>query len=390
MSPLSNAFLNQAALNQMEPYYPLKAYVCDQCYLVQLPEWESPEAIFSDYVYFSSYSDTWLQHVQRYAESMIQRFSLTSDHQVVEVASNDGYLLQYFQAQGIPVLGIEPARNVAAIAQERGIPTRVAFFSSAMAQALVQEGIQADLLAGNNVLAHVPNLNDFVQGLRVLLKPAGVLTMEFPHLLELMRHNQFDTIYQEHYSYLSFHTVCQVFARHDLHVFDVEQLPTHGGSLRVFAQPAAYQPHRPATERVAALTDLETSLGLNDLAAYTAFQQRVNQVKFDLLTFLIDAKSQGKTLAAYGAPAKGNTLLNYCGIGPELIDYTVDRSPHKQGLYLPGSHLPIYPPEKLLETRPDDVLILPWNLKEEIMAQMAAVRDWGGRFVVPIPRLEIL
>lgn len=389
MSPLSNAFLDASALVKMEPFYPLHAYVCAQCLLVQLEEFESPEHIFGDYAYFSSYSDSWLEHARNYVEQIMRRLDLGASNHVIEIASNDGYLLQYFKAQGVPVLGIEPAANVAAVATAKGIPTDIAFFGVATAQRLAAAGRQADLLLGNNVLAHVPGLNDFVAGLKILLKPAGVITLEFPHLLRLIEKNQFDTIYHEHFSYFSFLTVERIFAHHGLVLFDVEQLSTHGGSLRIYARHAedASKPVGTAIDRLRAE---ETKAKLHLLATYADFAAQVRKTKRALLEFLIKAKGEGKTIVAYGAPAKGNTLLNYCGIRTDFIDYTVDRSPHKQGRYLPGIHIPVYAPERIAETKPDYVLILPWNISDEIRTQMDHIRSWGGKFVVPIPRVEVL
>jgi len=356
---------------------------------VQLPEEERPEAIFSDYAYFSSYSESWLAHAKAYTQAMTARFGLGAASQVIEIASNDGYLLQYFAEKAIPVLGIEPAANVAAVAIAKGIASRVQFFGVRTARELAAEDLRADLLLGNNVLAHVPDINDFVAGMKIALKPGGVITMEFPHLLQLMQHNQFDTIYHEHFSYLSLTTVEKVFAAHGLALFDVEELPTHGGSLRIYAA------HREDTSkehcaRLPALKAREAAAGLADLSTYAAFAEQVRETKRALLEFLIAAKRSGKRVAGYGAPAKGNTLLNYCGIREDFLDYTVDRSPHKQGRFLPGTRVPIHAQEKLRETRPDYVLILPWNLKDEITAQMAHIREWGGKFVVPIPRVEVL
>lgn len=389
MSPFSNAYVAADALQRMEPFYPLHAYVCGICFLVQLPEFESPQHIFGDYAYFSSYSDSWLAHARTYTEEMVRRFGLAAHSQVIEIASNDGYLLQYFKERKIPVLGIEPAANVAEVAKDKGIPTRVQFFGVATARELAQEGLQADLLLGNNVLAHVPDLNDFVAGMKIALKPGGVITMEFPHLLRLMQENQFDTIYHEHFSYLSLTTVRQVFAAHGLVLFDVQELTTHGGSLRIFARHAEANTIE-VQPVIAQLLACEAAAGLTTLAAYTAFAEQVRETKRALLEFLITAKREGKRIVGYGAPAKGNTLLNYCGIREDFLDYTVDRSPHKQGRYLPGTHIPIHAPDKLSETRPDYVLILPWNLKEEIVSHMAHIREWGGRFVVPIPRAKVL
>jgi SAM-dependent methyltransferase len=389
MSPLANTYLTAAQLNEMEPFYPLHVYVCEHCFLVQLEEFASPEHIFSDYAYFASYSDTWLHHAQRYVEMAIERFRLGAHDRVVEIASNDGYLLQYFVAKGIPVQGIEPAANVAETAIAKGIPTRVAFFAEDMARRLVAEGIQADLIVGNNVLAHVPELNDFVRGLKILLKPRGAITLEFPHLLRLMAENQFDTIYHEHFSYFSFSTVEAIFARHGLTLFDVEELPTHGGSLRIYAGHAE-DADRTLAPRVTDLKAREEAAGLTRLDSYLAYPERVKETKRKLLTFLLTAKRAGQCIVGYGAAAKGNTLLNYCGVRSDFIDYTVDRSPHKQGRFLPGTHLPIYHPDKIKETRPDYLLILPWNLVDEISEQMGYIRAWGGQFVVPIPEVRVM
>jgi SAM-dependent methyltransferase len=389
LSPLSNSYLTAPQLQRMEPFYPLHAYVCAQCFLVQLPEFETPQHLFSDYAYFSSYSDSWLAHAKRYTDAMVERFGFGAHSRVIEIASNDGYLLQYFKEKGIPVLGVEPAANVAEEALRRGIPTRVQFFGVAAALELAREGLHADLLLGNNVLAHVPDINDFVAGMQIVLKAQGVITMEFPHLLRLMQHNEFDTIYHEHFSYLSFTAVDAIFAAHGLALFDVEELSTHGGSLRIYAR-HRQDDSRPIGARVAELKAREAAAGLASLATYAAFAEQARETKRALLQFLITAKRAGKSVVGYGAPAKGNTLLNYCGIRQDFIDYTVDRSPHKQGRFLPGSRIPIHAPGKLRETRPDYVLILPWNLKDEIVGQMAHIREWGGRFVVPIPRVEVL
>ena len=389
MTPMANAFVRPEAAAQAEPHYPLHAFVCDGCRLVQLGVFESPQAIFGDYLYFSSYSRSWLKHAETYAARMAARFTLGPGSQVVEVASNDGYLLQYFAALGLSVLGVDPAANVAEVARARGIPTEVAFFGAATARRLRAAGTAPALMTANNVLAHVPDLHDFVEGFRVLLAPGGVATFEFPHLLRLMQHNQFDTIYHEHFSYLSLLVVERVFAGHGLAVFDVEELPTHGGSLRVFARHVADDAIHPVQPAVAAHRRAEAAAGLDDLAAYRRFARGVVDSKCALLDFLIGARRRGETVAAYGAPAKGNTLLNYCGVGPELVAFTVDRSPHKQGLLLPGSRIPIRAPSAIEEAKPDYVLILPWNLREEIAGEMAHVRAWGGRFVVPIPSVEV-
>lgn len=388
-SPLSNSYLTSEQLHKMEPFYPLEVYVCDDCFLVQLQEFESPENIFSDYAYFSSYSDTWLKHAKDYVDKMIDLFRIDTKFYVVEIASNDGYLLQYFVEKGIPVLGIEPAVNVAEVARQKGIPTEIVFFGTETAKRLAKEGKYADLLLGNNVLAHVPNLNDFVRGLKILLKPEGVITMEFPHLMRLMEETQFDTIYHEHFSYFSFLSVEKVFAAHGLTIFDVEELPTHGGSLRIYAR---HQEDRTKniSNRVFELRQRENETGYTNIEHYFTFNEKVKAIKRDVLNFLIQAKEDGKTIVGYGAPAKGNTLLNYCGIKTDFIDYTVDRNPYKQGHYLPGSHIPIEAPDKIKETKPDYVFILPWNLKDEIMEQMAFIREWGGKFVIPIPKVMVL
>ena len=389
-SPISNDYLNQNQLQQAEKFYPLHAYVCHECLLVQLEEFESPDHIFGDgdYAYFSSYSDNWLSHCKTYTELMVERFKLDKTSLVVEIASNDGYLLQYFVEKGIPVLGIEPAPNVAAVAQQKGIPSLVKFFGAETAKDLVADYQKADLLLGNNVLAHVPDLNDFVAGMKITLAEHGIITVEFPHLLKLIQNNQFDTIYHEHFSYFSFLAVEKIFSHHDLRLFDVEELPTHGGSLRIYGCHME-DTHYITTERVARLKQTEIEAGLTDLQTYLNFEDRIKSTKRKLLHFLIEAKAQGKTIAGYGAPAKGNTLLNYCGIGTDFIDYTVDRNPHKQSLFLPGTHIPIFAPDYIFETKPDYVLILPWNLKDEIMTQMEGIREWGGKFVIPIPEVKV-
>ena len=388
MSPFANSYVGPEQLSAPELFYPLHVYVCDRCLLVQLEEFESPAAIFADYAYFSSYSESWLDHARRYVESMIDRFALGAGTPVVELASNDGYLLQYFRARGVPVLGIEPAANVAQVAIERGISTEVRFFGHATARELKARGVQPRLLLGNNVLAHVPNLNDFVAGMKELLAPAGIITMEFPHLMRLMAENQFDTIYHEHFSYFSFLCVEQVFARHGLTVFDVEELPTHGGSLRIYARHEENVSLR-VEDRVGQLRRRERAAGFDRLEHYLSFGDQVRRTKLALLEFMLTAKKEGRSVVGYGAAAKGNTLLNYCGIGRDFIDYVVDRSPHKQGHFLPGTHVPIHHPDRVAETRPQIMLILAWNLKDEIMRQMAHIRDWGGRFVVPIPEVAV-
>ncbi len=388
VSPLVQSFLTLEQLNQMEPFYPLRVFVCENCFLVQLREFVAPENIFGDYLYFASYSDTWLAHAKRYTDEMVRRFAIDGNSLVVEIASNDGYLLQYFVEKRVPVLGVEPAANVAAVAVQKGIPSLVKFFSSATARELVAAEKRADLLLGNNVLAHVPDINDFVDGMKILLKPQGLITMEFPHLMRLMEENQFDTIYHEHFSYFSFLTVEKIFAAHGLTLFDVEELPTHGGSLRIFARHTEDN-SKPVGARVTELRAREESRGYARLETYARFAEQVNETKRKLLEFLIQAKRDGKKIAAYGAAAKGNTLLNYCAIRTDFLDYTVDRSPHKQGRFLPGSHIPVYSPDQIRKTRPDYLLILPWNLKDEIIQQNAYIRDWGGQFVVPIPEVTI-
>ncbi|MEM9553975.1 MAG: class I SAM-dependent methyltransferase [Acidobacteriota bacterium] len=394
MSPLANSYRDPAARLEPEVYYPLCTYVCGECFLVQLPEVQTPEQIFRDYAYFSSYSESWLRHSERYVEAMIDRFGFGAEHQVVEVASNDGYLLQYFQRRGVPVLGIEPAENVAAAARELGIETLTEFFGTDLARRLVAEGRQADLLLGNNVFAHTPALNDFAAGLPILLAPHGVVTLEFPHLQRLIERNQFDTIYHEHYSYFSFTVARRVLAQHGLTVFDVEELPTHGGSLRIYARHADVDLDAAAglvvTDAVDALLEREHALGLSDVATYTAFGERVKATKRRLLDFLIRTRESSQTVVGYGAPAKGNTMLVYCGIGPDMLDFTVDRSPHKQGKLLPGSQIPILAPDAIRDARPDVVLILPWNLRDEIIDQMADIRSWGGRFAVAVPEMEVI
>jgi SAM-dependent methyltransferase len=388
MSPLCESYLTRDQINQMEPFYPLHVYVCGECFLVQLEAYVSAEHIFGDYAYFSSYSDSWVEHARAYTEKMVDRFHLGQRHQVVELASNDGYLLQHFVARDIPALGVEPAANVAEVAVRKGIPTLIKFFGENIARELAAEGRQADLLLGNNVLAQVPDLNDFVKGMKILLKPHGVVTVEFPHLMRLMEENQFDTIYHEHFSYFSFITTEKIFSAHGLTIFDVEELFTHGGSLRVYARHAD-DASKPVSERVREILSREANAGFNGLECYASFGEQVKETKRKLLAFLIKAKREGKSVAGYGAPGKGNTLLNYCGIRSDFLDYTVDRSPHKQGKFLPGTHIPICRPDKIKETRPDFVLILPWNLKTEIMEQVAYIRTWGGRFVVPIPEVRI-
>ena len=387
MSPLCESYLSAEQLNQMEPFYPLHVYVCSDCFLVQLEEYVTPEEIFLEYAYFSSYATSWLAHAKRYTDLMVERFGYGADSLVVEVASNDGYLLQYFVEKGIPCLGIEPALNVAEVA-EKGVPTLVEFFGVALATRLAAEGKQADLLLGNNVLAQVPDLNDFVGGLKILLKPGGVVTIEFPHLMRLMAENQFDTIYHEHFSYFSFIAAEKIFAAHGMRLFDVEELPTHGGSLRIYACHND-DDGKPRSDRAIELRERELGAGLDQMGTYAAFAEQVKETKRKLLAFLIEARRAGKQVVGYGAPGKGNTLLNYCGIRTDFLDYTVDRNPYKQGKFLPGTHIPIHHPDRISETKPDYVLILPWNFKDEIMEQMAYIREWGGQFVVPIPEVTV-
>lgn len=388
VSPLCESFRTPEELNRMEAFYPLHVYVCEECLLVQLQEYAGPEEIFTEYAYFSSFSDSWLNHCKSYCYAMAERFGLGAGSHVVEVASNDGYLLQYFVEQKIPVLGVEPAVNVAKTAVARGVPTRVDFFGTRLAHELVAEGKSADLIAGNNVLAQVPDLNDFVEGLKILLKPAGVLTLEFPHLQTLIELNEFDTIYHEHFSYFSFYTTDRIMRAHGLRIFDVEEIPTHGGSLRIYACRAEDTTHA-VSERVLALHEKENQGGLTDLRTYDRYAEQVKRTKWALLDLLIQAKKEGKRIAGYGAPGKGTTLLMYCGVGTDFLDFTVDRNPYKHGRFMPGSHIPIFPPEKLAEEKPDYILILPWNLKDEIIKQLQYTREWGAQFIVPIPEPAI-
>lgn len=389
-SPASNSFLTYEQLNEPEVFYPLKVYTCHKCFLVQLDEYKKSDAIFnSDYVYFSSYSSTWLSHAKAYTDEMVSRFGYNQQSQVMEIASNDGYLLQYFLEKKIPVLGVEPTANTAAVAIEKGVNTVIDFFGTRLAENFVDQNIKADLLLGNNVLAHVPDIVDFISGMKIVLKQNGVITMEFPHLMQLVENNQFDTIYHEHFSYLSFHTVRKIFEAQGLEMFDVQEIPTHGGSLRIFAK------HRDDTSKeisqnVHDLLRKENSKGMNSLAYYDNFQQKAGTVKMDLTSFLIDQKRSGKKVAAYGAAAKGNTLLNYCGIKNDLIDFVVDANPHKQNKWLPASHIPVVNEELLLKEKPDYVIILPWNLKEEIIRQLSYIREWSARFVIAIPELQII
>jgi len=388
MSPLSNSYLSHDQLQQAETYYPLHAYVCSQCYLVQLDEFQAPENIFSDYAYFSSYSTSWLKHAENYCNMASKRFSLGIKSSVVEIASNDGYLLQYFANKNIPVLGIEPAKNVAKIAMEKGIPTISKFFNMATANELVSTNGKADLIIANNVLAHVPDINSLVEGLSILLDEKGSITIEFPHLLELIKGNQFDTIYHEHFSYLSLTSAIRVFEKHELSIYDVEQLNSHGGSLRIYIKHKSNDKISPSIN-VENLLKLEFDFGLTSLDSYEKFGDQAAKVKRDLLSFLIKAKEEGKSVVGYGAPAKGNTLLNYCGIGPDLIDFTVDKNPHKQDKYLPGSLIPVFSPDQIKLKKPDFLLILPWNLKTEIIEETDYIGEWGGQHVIPIPSIEL-
>lgn len=389
MSPLCQTHITPEQLNSKENFYPLHARVCDKCFLVQVGEYVAPDEIFTDYHYFSSYSDSWLRHCEDYCKHMAADFGIVKSKKVIELASNDGYLLQYFVKQGVQVLGIEPADNVAQVARKNGVPTDSVFHGEATARATIARWGQADLVLGNNVLAHVPDLNDFVKGMGVLLAADGLLTMEFPHLVELMKHNQFDTIYHEHFSYFSFTTVEKVFAAHGMRLFDVQTLGTHGGSIRIYGCHAASTKH--ATHpRVAAMKKREQDLGITKLETYADFADQVVQTKRNILTTLIDLKRKGKRIVGYGAPGKGNTLLNYCGIRSDFLDFTVDRNPYKQGKFTPGTHIPILSPDRIAEVKPDYLFLLPWNLKNEIIEQNAGIRAWGGKFIVPIPKVEIV
>ena len=388
MSPLCESFLRADQLDQGETFYPLHVRLCEECLLVQLQVYVDPKDIFTEYAYFSSFSNAWLEHAKAYVDMIVARQQLDARHLVVELASNDGYLLQWFKPHGVPVLGIEPAANVARTAALKGVPTLVRFFGVELAEELVAQGTRADLILGNNVLAQVPDINSFVGGMQRLLREGGLVTIEFPHLLRLIEGNQFDTIYHEHFFYFSLVAAERIFARHGLAIFDVEELWTHGGSLRIFAGHA--REGRAATDRLLELRERERRAGFHDPAGYGGFEERVRTTKRELLAFLIDARARGKSVAAYGAPGKGNTLLNYCGIRTDFIDYTVDRNPYKHGRFLPGTHIPMHPPERLAETRPDYILILPWNLRDEIVKQLAYAREWGAKFVVPIPRLELI
>ncbi len=387
-SPASNSFLTKEQLNEPEVFYPLKVYTCSNCFLVQVDEYKKSDTIFNnDYVYYSSYSTSWLAHAKQYVELMTERFNLNKNSQVIEIASNDGYLLQYFKQKNIPVLGIEPTANTAQVAEEKGIESIVDFFGVRLAEMLIAKGIQADLLLGNNVLAHVPDINDFVGGMKIILKPTGIITMEFPHLMQLVENNQFDTIYHEHFSYLSFHTVKKIFEAQGLEMFDVDELSTHGGSLRIYAKHKK-DSTKNISENVDALLKKEEDKGMLNLAYYNNFQQKALNIKLSFTSFLIEQKKAGKSIAAYGAAAKGNTLLNYCGIKNDLIDFVVDANPHKQNKWLPASHIPVVHEDYLKQTRPDYVIILPWNLKAEITKQLSYIKDWNAQFVIPIPDLS--
>lgn len=388
MQPLCESFVKAENVNHMEPFYPLHVRVCGKCFLVQLEEYVSPKEIFSEYAYFSSFSDAWLNHAKNYVDMITQRLGLNKESFVVEVASNDGYLLQYFVNKGIPALGIEPAANVAAAAVKKGVNTIVDFFNVTLASSLKNKGKTADLIIGNNVLAQVTDINGFVESMRILLKASGVITMEFPHLMNLVDQNQFDTIYHEHFSYFSLLTVEKIFAAHGLRIFDVEQLSTHGGSLRIYACHVD-DLSKPVRDSVVSLREEEIKQGYSGLEKYFSFSEKVQATKRNLLAFLIELKRQGKTIVGYGAPGKGNTLLNYCGIRTDFLDYTVDRNPYKHGRFTPGTHIPIYAPEKIKETKPDYIFILPWNIKEEILSQLSYVRAWGAKFIVPIPEVKV-
>jgi hypothetical protein len=389
MSPLCESFLTVDQLNAMEPFYPLHVRVCEQCFLVQLEQYVSKEHIFTEYAYFSSYSDSWLKHSSNYVDMISKRFNLGPRSLAVELASNDGYLLQYFVKKGIPVLGVEPAANVAKSAEEKGVSTLVKFFGCQTAQEMVASGQAADLVIGNNVLAQVPDLNDFVGGIRILLKPEGVATLEFPHLSRLMEENQYDTIYHEHFSYFSLITVEKIFAAHGLVLFDVDEIPTHGGSIRIYLRHAEDR-SKPVEPSVVNLRQRELGAGLDRMETYATFAEQVIDSKHKLLELLIRVRREGKRIAGYGAPGKGNTLLNYCGIRKDFLEFTVDRNPYKHGRFLPGTHVPIFPVEQIRERRPDYILILPWNLKDEIVPQLAYAREWGAKFIVPIPMARVL
>jgi len=387
--PLSNSFLENEKSEQLEKKYPLKVFVCEKCFLVQIPEFETPDNIFSEYAYFSSYSKSWLEHVENYTNMISKKMDLGKNNLVVELASNDGYLLQFFKKKDIPIMGIEPAKNVAKVAEEKGIKTITEFFGQKLAERLSVEKIKADLIIGNNVLAHVPNINDFIKGMTILLKPNGIINLEFPHLLQLINHNQFDTIYHEHFSYFSLHTVKMIFNFHELEIFDVEEISTHGGSLRIYVKHEKNNNFK-IENSVEEILDKEKKFGLLNLSCYLEFSKRIESLKKELIEFFHSAKHNGKKVVCYGAAAKGNTLLNYCEIGSEYVEYVVDSNPHKQGLYLPGSHLPIKEPKEIEKTKPDFVVILPWNIKDEIMSEISFIRNWGGKFVIPISKVSIV
>ena len=389
MSPLCESYVTTDQLNRMEPFYPLHVKVCEKCYLVQLEQYVSAEHIFTEYAYFSSYSDSWLKHSSNYVNMISERLALRRQSLAVELASNDGYLLQYFVKKGIPVLGVEPAVNVAKVAEQKGVPTLVKFFGCQTARQMVADGQAADLIIGNNVLAQVPDLNDFVGGIRILLKPGGVATLEFPHLERLMAENQYDTIYHEHFSYFSLITVEKIFASHGLVLFDVDEIPTHGGSIRIYIRQVEDN-SKPVTPAVVSLRERELAAGLSRIETYATFAEQVMESKRALLELLIRLRREGKRVAGYGAPGKGNTLLNYCGVRTDFVEFTVDRNPYKHGRFLPGTHIPIHSPERIRQCRPDYILILPWNLKTEIVAQLAYARQWGAKFIVPIPTAQVL
>jgi len=389
MQPLCESYLSINQLNQMEPFYPLHAYVCEKCLLVQVEEYVSPKEIFSEYAYFSSYSDSWLEHSKKYVDMIIKKLNLSSESKAIEIGSNDGYLLQYFVEKGVPVLGVEPAGNVAEVAKKRGIPTLIEFFGVETANKMKSDGTLADLIIGNNVLAQVPELNDFIEGMKLILKPEGIITLEFPYLMKLMEGNQFDTIYHEHFSYFSIITTKKIFSKHGLTIFDVEEISTHGGSLRIYVR-HDNDTSKSISQNVKILTKKEKMAGFDKIDAYLSFKNKVFNTKNKLLSFLIKAKEADKKIVGYGAPGKGNTLLNFCGIRVDFLEYTVDRNPYKQNKFLPGTHIPIFHPEKIFHTKPDYVLILPWNLKDEIIKQMSKIFEWGGKFVVPIPDVQII
>jgi 2-polyprenyl-3-methyl-5-hydroxy-6-metoxy-1,4-benzoquinol methylase len=388
LSPLANAYIKEQQLWLPEKFYPLDVYVCDHCFLVQLEMCEMPENIFTDYAYYSSYSRSWLEHSRKYSEAVIDRFHLDNTSLVLEIGSNDGYLLQYFVNKNIPVLGIDPALNIAQEAESKGVPTLTEFFNSTLAKKLARENKIADLIIGNNVLAHVPELNDFIEGMKILLHPRGFITLEFPHLMKLIQFNQFDTIYHEHFSYFSLTAVEKIFNAHDFTIFDVEELPTHGGSIRIYVKNSNNSEYL-SSERVAMLKQVEEAFGLLDIETYLQFNERVKQTKRIILEYLIAIKNSNKRIAGYGAPAKGNTLLSYCGIGTDIIEYTVDMNPHKQGLFLPGTRIPIFHPDTLRKTRPDYIFILPWNLKDEIINYLSSINTWNAKYIIPIPETYI-